>query len=147
MGAQHLQIGQVARKTGLSVDAIRFYEKTGLLPRPDRSAGGYRLYDGREVADLEFIRKAQQLGFSLKEIRDLISIQREPRDACAQVQDLIAQKLAVVRGKIQELKTIEAGLAEALERCRKAVRQGDTYGQSCPALQEIAMARVQSKEA
>ena len=80
MGAS-LQIGQVAKKTGLTVDAIRFYEKTGLLPRPSRTEGGYRRYHEREVADLEFIQKAQQLGFSLNEIRELFSIQRHPSDA------------------------------------------------------------------
>jgi DNA-binding transcriptional MerR regulator len=64
-----LHIGHVAKRTGLTVDAIRFYEKAGLLPRPARTEGGYRLYHEREVADLEFIQKAQQLGFSLNEIR------------------------------------------------------------------------------
>lgn len=75
MGSASLQIGQVAQRTGLSVDAIRFYEKSGLLARPARTQGGYRLYEEREVADLEFIQKAQQLGFSLNEIRELFSIQ------------------------------------------------------------------------
>jgi DNA-binding transcriptional MerR regulator len=78
MGIASLQIGQVAHKTGLSVDAIRFYEKSGLLPRPARTQGGYRLYAEREIADLEFIQKAQRLGFSLNEIRELFSIQRRP---------------------------------------------------------------------
>ena len=93
MGTASLQIGQVAQKTGLSVDAIRFYEKSGLLPRPARTQGGYRLYEEREVADLEFIQKAQQLGFSLNEIRELFSIQRHPHEVCVHVRDLIAQKL------------------------------------------------------
>src|SRR5712692_10382397 len=122
MGTQPLQIGQVAEKTGLSVDAIRFYEKAGLLPRPARTEGGYRLYYQREVADLEFIQKPQQLGFSLNEIRELFSIQRHPQEVCVHVRDLIAQKLAVVRGKINELERLEAGLEDALKRCRKALR-------------------------
>ena len=94
-----LQIGQVAKKTGLTVDAIRFYEKSGLLACPARTLGGYRLYHEREVADLEFIQKSQQLGFSLNEIRELFSIQRHPNEACAQVRDLIAAKLGIVRAK------------------------------------------------
>jgi DNA-binding transcriptional MerR regulator len=97
MGSASLQIGQVAQKTGLSVDAIRFYEKSGLLRRPARTQGGYRLYEERSIADLEFIQKAQQLGFSLNEIRELFSIQRHPQEACEHVRDLIMQKLAVVR--------------------------------------------------
>src|SRR5213080_1201043 len=108
-----LQIGQVAKRTGLTVDAIRFYEKSGLLPRPARTEGGYRLYHEREVADLEFIQKAQQLGFSLNEIRELFSIQRHQQEMCVHVRDLIAQKLAVVRSKIEKLQTLEEVLAAA----------------------------------
>src|SRR6266478_3599238 len=117
MGAQPLQIGQVAQKTGLSVDAIRFYEKQGLVPRPARTQGGYRLYRQPEIADLQFIQKAQQLGFSLKEIQELFSIQRHPQETCVHVRNLIAQKLAVVRGKIEELQTLEAALITSLKQC------------------------------
>ena len=134
-----LQIGQVAQKTGLSIDAIRFYEKAGLLPRPDRTTGGYRLYHQREIADLEFIQKAQQLGFSLKEIRELFSIQRHPREVCVHVRDVIAQKLAVVRGKLKELQKLEAGLADALKQCRKAQRQPGNHRDSCPVIRELVL--------
>src|SRR5260370_27535725 len=113
-----LQIGLVAKMTGLTVDAIRFYEKEGLLPRPERTEGGYRVYHEREVADLEFIQKAQQLGFSLNEIRELFSIQRHPDEACAQVRDLIEAKLEAVRAKIADLQKLETDLAEALRQCR-----------------------------
>src|SRR5438132_7304935 len=122
MGAA-LQIGQVARKTGLSIDAIRFYEKQGLLPRPPRTQGGYRLYQEREIADLEFIQRAQQLGFSLNEIRELFSIQRHPHEVCGHVRDLVAQKLNVVRNKIAELQRLETDLVAALRQCRKALQQ------------------------
>ena len=141
MGAASFQIGQVSQKTGLSVDAIRFYEKSGLLPHPARTQGGYRLYRDQEVADLEFIQKAQQLGFSLNEIRELFSIQRHPHEACSHVQEVIAQKLAVVRSKIEELQTLEAGLARALKKCRRALRQPAQPEESCPVLQEIAGTR------
>jgi len=145
MGMQPLQIGQVAQKTGLSVDAIRFYEKAGLLPRPARTEGGYRLYHQREVADLEFIQKAQQLGFSLNEIRELFSIQRHPQEVCSHVRDLIAQKLAVVRTKIDELQKLEAGLAHALKQCRRALRQPARHQDSCPVLKDITGARPQTR--
>jgi DNA-binding transcriptional MerR regulator len=145
MGIQPVQIGQVAQKTGLSVDAIRFYEKAGLLPRPARTEGGYRLYHQQEVADLEFIQRAQQLGFSLNEIRELLSIQRHPQEVCLHVRDLIAQKLDVVRKKIDELQTLEAGLADALKKCRKALRQPAKHQDSCPVLKEITAASPQRK--
>jgi MerR family transcriptional regulator, copper efflux regulator len=141
MGAEPLQIGQVAKRAGLSVDAIRFYEKTGLLPRPARTDAGYRVYRQCEVADLEFIQKAQRLGFSLKEIRELFAIQRHPHEVCVHVRDLIAKKLAVVRSKIDELQTLEAGLADALKQCGRALRQPAKQQDTCPVLREITAPR------
>ena len=137
MQAASLQIGQVAQKTGLSVDAIRFYEKSGLLPRPARTQGGYRVYQEREVADLEFIQKAQGLGFSLNEIRELFSIQRHPQEVCVHVRDLIRQKLGVVRVKIAELQRLETGLDGALRKCRTALRKSSKHQDSCPVLEAI----------
>jgi MerR family mercuric resistance operon transcriptional regulator len=138
MGSASLQIGQVAQRTGLSVDAIRFYEKLGLLARPARTQGGYRLYEEREVADLEFIQKAQQLGFSLNEIRELFSIQRHPPGVCVHVRDLIAQKLGIVRAKIAELQRMETELAGALRQCRTALRQPSKHQDCCPVLEAIS---------
>lgn len=140
-----LQIGQVAKKTGLTVDAIRFYEKAGLLPRPARTEAGYRRYHEREVADLEFIQKAQQLGFSLNEIRELFSIQRHPDEACAHVRDLIAAKLGVVRAKIADLQKLETDLTGALRQCRTALRKPSRQLDCCPVLKEIGMTRPQRK--
>lgn len=147
MGAPSMQIGQVAQKTGLSVDAIRFYEKSGLLPRPVRTPGGYRLYQEHEVADLEFIQKAQQLGFSLNEIRELFSIQRHPHEVCEHVRDLIAQKLGVVRAKIAELRAMETELSGALRQCHTALRQPSKHRDSCPVLEAITKPRPQRKKA
>ena len=136
-----LQIGQVAKRTGLTVDAIRFYERSGLLPRPPRTEGGYRLYHEPEVADLEFIRRAQRLGFSLNEIRELFSIQRHPNEACAHVRDLIAAKLGVVRTKVADLQRLETDLVGALRQCRIALRKSSRHRDSCPILKEIGMPR------
>jgi DNA-binding transcriptional MerR regulator len=147
MGAAFLQIGQVAHKTGLSVDAIRFYERSGLLARPARTQGGYRLYGDREVADLEFIQKAQQLGFSLSEIRELFSIQRHPHEVCVHVRDLIAQKLGIVRAKIAELQRMETDLAGALRECRTALRQPSKHQDSCPVLEAITKPQPRRKKA
>jgi DNA-binding transcriptional MerR regulator len=145
MGTTYLHIGRVAQRTGLSVDAIRFYEKSGLLPQPPRTSGGYRLYQEQEVADLEFIQKAQQLGFSLNEIRELFSIQRHPPEACSHVRDLIALKLNVVRSKISELEMMERDLAGALRQCSKALRKPSMYSDSCPVLKQIAKRRTKGR--
>jgi DNA-binding transcriptional MerR regulator len=147
MNLETLQIGEVARKTGISVDAIRFYEKAGLLSPPARTKGGYRLYQQRELADIEFIQKAQQLGFSLKEIHELFSIQRHPQEACEHVRDLITQKLAVVRNKLRELQVFELGLAGALKQCRKALLHSAEHPDCCPVLRDIATARSRRKRA
>ncbi len=133
-----MQIGEVAQKTGLTVDAIRFYEKEGLLPRPTRTRGGYRLCQESQVADLEFIQKAQRLGFSLSEIRELFSIQRHPQETCNHVRDLIEQKLGLVRGKMAELQRLETELSAALRQCRKALRGTSKHLETCPVLEEIA---------
>jgi DNA-binding transcriptional MerR regulator len=145
MGTAPLQIGQVAQKTGLSVDAIRFYEKSGLLARPARTQGGYRLYQEREIADLDFIQKAQRLGFSLNEIRELFSIQRHPHEVCVHVRDLIAQKLGVVQAKIAELQRMETELAGALRQCRTSLRQRSRHQDFCPVLEAITKPKRRKK--
>lgn len=141
-----LQIGQVAQRTGLSVDAIRFYEKSGLLPRPSRTAGGFRIYHEQQVADLEFIQNAQRLGFSLDEIRELFSIQRHPPEVCVHVRDLILKKLTVVKLKMAELQSMERDLARALRRCRTALRQPAKHQDSCPVLEGIAEDKSKRKK-
>lgn len=133
----NLQIGEVARRTGMSIDAIRFYEKSGLLPHPARSKSGYRLYQESTLEDLAFIQKAQALGFSLDEIRRLVAIQRRPNEACSHVRDLIFQKLTIVRKKMEELHSLEAGLADALRRCHRTVRRPARHSETCPVLQDI----------
>jgi len=129
---QGVQIGKLARATGLSVDTIRFYEKEGLLREPTRSQGGFRLYTPRDVDHLHFIRCAQELGFSLAEVRELLLIQNENTHACTQVRDFIRQKM-------NDLKRLEHSLKAALGECEKALRRddGDAH-ECCPVLEELA---------
>src|SRR5712692_7579862 len=105
-----LQIGTLAQQTGLTVDAIRFYEKSGLLKRPARTEGGFRLFREDDADDLRFIQKAQVLGFSLQEVRELLILRREDVEACSHVDDLLDQKLAAVRAKIAELEKLQRSL-------------------------------------
>jgi MerR family mercuric resistance operon transcriptional regulator len=146
MDASSLQIGQVAQRTGLSIDAIRFYERSGLLPHPPRTLGGFRLYHEQEVADLEFIQRAQQLGFSLNEIRELFSIQRHPHEVCVHVRDLISQKLRIVRAKITELQAMETELTGALRKCSTALRQPSKHQDSCPVLEAMTKRQTRGKK-
>jgi DNA-binding transcriptional MerR regulator len=134
-----VQIGKLAREMGLSVDTIRFYEKEGLLREPPRTQGGFRLYTPRDVDHLYFIRCAQQLGFSLAEVRELLLIQNENMHACEQVRDFIRQKLASVRQKMNDLKRLEHSLKAALGECEKALGRDDGGAhECCPVLEELA---------
>jgi DNA-binding transcriptional MerR regulator len=136
---QAVQIGKVARETGLSVDTIRFYEKEGLLQEPSRSEGGFRLYTAADIEHLRFIRSAQELGFSLAEIRELLVIQDERTESCTHVRGLIQTRLAAIRGKIEDLRLLERHLKQALHKCDDALGHGDAAAhEHCPVLEEIA---------
>ena len=136
-----LQIGTAAKVTGLSIDAIRFYQKSGLLKPPARSAAGYRLFTDVEIADLQFIAKAQDLGFSLAEIKELVSLRNENGRVCPEVRALIRRKLQNVRQKIAVLQEMESELARGLRACDRALK-GRTAAQSaCPMIEEIATGR------
>src|SRR5947209_12516906 len=82
--AQGIQIGKVAEQTGLSIDTIRFYQKIGLVEQPARSEGGFRLFSETEIRHLVFIQKAQELGFSLTEIKQLSVLNQQYDHACSQ---------------------------------------------------------------
>ncbi|MCL5744162.1 MAG: heavy metal-responsive transcriptional regulator [Acidobacteria bacterium] len=134
-----LQIGFVARETGLTVDAIRFYEKSGLLKRPARSEGGFRLFRQKDLEDLRFVRNAQALGFSLGEVRELLLLQSESIGSCGHVREMLDSKLVSVREKIAELRKLETGLSESLRKCRWELRNsGSPSEKSCPVLDEIS---------
>ena len=99
-------IGEAAKQTGLGIDTLRFYEKRGLLGKPARSEGGYRVYSEAHVATLLFIRQAQGLGLSLDEIQGLLALRTGEVEACAPVRDLLNQKLQLVRAKIEDLREL-----------------------------------------
>ena len=88
-----MKIGEVAKAAGVGIDAIRFYEREGLLPKPARQPSGYRDYAPEAVLDLRFIKRAKELGFSLREIFELLSINREPDATASDVQRLAEEKL------------------------------------------------------
>ena len=91
-----MQIGEVAERTALTVDAIRFYEKRNLLPKPGRSAGRFRLYTEDAIERIRFIRQMQGLGFSLREVGELIELRAHKVDACEAVRELLKAKLGDV---------------------------------------------------
>jgi DNA-binding transcriptional MerR regulator len=133
-----IQIGQVARQTGLTVDAIRFYEKQRLLRPAPRTEGGFRLFSGQDLHNIQFIRGAQELGFSLSEIRELLVLQGDQMGACSHVRELLTAKLGAVRKKITELRKLERQLASDLKQCERRLRTSEEWHDACPVLKAIA---------
>jgi MerR family mercuric resistance operon transcriptional regulator len=142
--AEILQIGQAAKATGLSIDTIRFYQKLGLVRPPDRTAGGFRVFNGTDLEELQFIARAQELGFSLSEIKDLILVQQKNERGCPEVRALLKRKLAVVRGKISALRQIEIELDRALRRCDRALK-GSASVPVCPVVDQLQRATKKRK--
>jgi DNA-binding transcriptional MerR regulator len=131
-----MQIGDVARRTLLSVDAIRFYERSRLLPKPERSVGGFRLYTPEVVDRLHFIRRMQALGFCLREVRELAGLRARKVESCESVQRLLREKLAVVRGKMRELRELESKLLTDLRKCDREIKSRTVRPpRACPALE------------
>ena len=128
-----MHIGSVARKIGLTPDAIRFYERNALLPRPPRSQGGFRQYGENDVETLAFIRRVQGLGFKLSEIRGLLDLRGTQLQPCAPVRRRLEEKLVDVQRKLADLHKLEHELRLALRSCNKELRKRHAH---CPILRE-----------
>jgi Predicted transcriptional regulators len=122
-----LKIGELARRAGVAVDTVRYYERTGLLPSPQRRPSGYRVYAPDAVARLRFIRRAKALGFSLEEIGELLALSGR-RDVGA-VRRAAAAKLALIETRIAEMRRVRDGLRQLVETC-----PGQGPADACPIL-------------
>ena len=112
-----LSIGQLARACELGVETIRFYEREGLLPRPQRTPAGYRRFPLNSVQRLNFIRRAKDLGFTLSEIKELLALHDNPHGARAQVKALTESKLVQIERKILDLNRMREVLARLATEC------------------------------
>jgi len=112
-----IAIGALSKHTGTNIETIRYYERVGLLPAPGRTAGGYRLYGPDHLKRLTFIRRARALGFSLAEVRRLLTLSDQRRRPCAEVRVVAAAHLEDVKGKIADLRQMERVLKETVARC------------------------------
>jgi DNA-binding transcriptional MerR regulator len=121
-GRLMLKIGEVSKRSGVGVEALRFYEKSGLLERPSRTYGGYRVY-GREVLDrLAFIKQAQALGFSLEEIRRIIEDARKGQSPCEEVREIVRRRMEELDERLRELQRHRRELKATLEEWDKVGR-------------------------
>jgi Hg(II)-responsive transcriptional regulator len=114
---KYLKIGQVAKEADVNIDTVRYYERRGLLPPPKRKKSGYRQYLGDTVKRIRFIRHAQELGFSLDEIAELLSLKLDPVAACGNVKKKAEGKIAEIEGKIEMLQKMREALRCLVEMC------------------------------
>jgi len=118
-----LSIGALGKASGVNIETIRYYEKIGLLPEPERNAAGYRQYDAAHLRRLHFIRKGRDLGFSIEAIRALLRLAAHPEHPCQDADRMAAEHLAEVERKIEELERLRNALREMTECCGHTVAE------------------------
>jgi DNA-binding transcriptional MerR regulator len=123
-----LKIGEVAKLSGIGIEALRFYERSGLLGRPERTQSGYRLYVPETLERLDFIKRAQVLGFSLDEIRQIISEKESGQSPCEAVRDIVRIRLQELDEHMREMRRYRNELAETLAEWDKS---GPVKGHIC----------------
>lgn len=126
-----LRIGEVAKRAGVSIDTLRYYEKVRLLPRTSRSEGGFRLFAPEHVERVRFIKQAQQLGFSLDEIRGLLA--SGGAEECMRVRDLLRSKLSEMDERLKSIRAFRRVLARHLSACEAELEQ-QRDSACCPVL-------------
>ena|SRR5689334_23311780 len=114
---ERLTIGEVAKQAQVGIGTLRYYERTGLVARPPRSASNYRLYPHETVRRVQFIKRAQELGFSLKEIMELLALRATPETPCADIRTRAFDKITAIEEKIEALNAMKHALAELVEEC------------------------------
>ena len=115
--ANEISIGELSTRTGVNIETIRYYERSGVMPRPPRTAGGRRTYDETFVKRLFFVSRSRQLGFSLDEIRSLLGLVDEHEYTCADVRELTLRHAAEARRKIADLRKLERTLKDMAAQC------------------------------
>lgn len=128
-----MKIGELSRRADTGIDTVRFYEREGLLPQPQRQASGYRLYAAGDLARLRFIRRAKALGFTLSEIRELLALSGRREDDMAGLKIAATEKLADVESRLTELTRIRDGLLALVTAC-----PGHGVLERCPILNALA---------
>lgn len=113
-----MTVGKLSRKAGVNLETVRFYEKQGLLPEPERTSGGHRIYTSEDVERLEFIQRAKWVGFTLKEIRKLMRVrQADPAGSCEDAMELARHKVSEINEKLSELTKMRDALNRFLSCC------------------------------
>jgi Cu(I)-responsive transcriptional regulator len=114
-----LTIGALARRTDTKVETIRYYERINLLPSPRRTSGNYRIYGPEHLGRLSFIRRARDLGFSIEQVRELLSLADQRSRSCARVDAIARQHLTEIERKIDDLNAMRRELGTMIKQCRR----------------------------
>jgi MerR family copper efflux transcriptional regulator len=132
MNGKSLTIGHLAKEAGVNLETVRFYERRGLLPKPPRSASGYRQFPAEAARRLRFIRRAQELGFSLSEIRELLSLRVSRTTTSAEIRARAEAKIADIEAKIRSLESMRKSLRKLTKVCAGCVPVAE-----CPILESL----------
>ncbi len=128
-----LRTGEVARMAGVSVETLRFYERQGILAEPPRRASGYREYPPETVDLVRFVKRAQEVGFSLREVRELLALRPVPARAPEPVRRLVQSKIADIDQKVRDLDAMRRALNDLLCACEENARPA-----SCPIIEALS---------
>jgi Hg(II)-responsive transcriptional regulator len=122
----------VAQRAGIGPETIRYYERIGLLEEPNRNAAGHRIYGPADLTRLAFIRRAQELGFSLEDVRELLALRLQEVAECSLVERRAARRLVDVHQRIRDLEIMEQELRKLLAACRK-----NPFKETCPVFEVL----------
>ena len=142
MGSETFRIGEVAARSGVSIDTVRYYERRKLLPRPARSGGGFRLFTLETVERVRFIKQAQELGFSLDEICELLTT--GGAQECQRVRDILRAKLTELDERMRMIREFRRTLSCHLAACEEELKERGSKAQ-CPVLVNISRAHTQKE--
>jgi len=129
---ERLTTSELANEGGVHLETVRYYERRGLLPKPPRTPAGYRTFDAQAVRRLRFIKRAQALGFSLQEVRELLSLRVDPRTSCADVRRRTEAKVADIDQKLEALRAMKRALVRLMAACA-----GRGPVSTCPILESL----------
>lgn len=119
-------IGKLAKEAGVGVETVRFYERKGLIKRPQKREVGFRVYSPEDISKIRFIKRAQELGFTLREVKELLDLQSKKKVTGGQVRDMADKKIADIRSKISDLSRMEKSLSRLSRVCgdgEQAIRE------------------------
>lgn len=126
-------IGTVAKQAGVKIDTLRFYERQGVVPEPSRTDSNYRVYPEDTVLRVRFVKRAQDLGFSLREIKGLLELRARPGSKCEDVRRQAIDKIAEIEDKVRSLRAMKSALAKLAEEC--STSKGSAT--ACPILDSL----------